>query len=651
MSSSFRVTSLEIVTPTAARTYDFDRPLTVIRGPVGTGKSTLLMLLKHATGGNATLTPAALENVRRVSMKVRAGDENLTLVRAVNTDASFVEVYDVSEPDLPVRYTVAGQPGVPTVSSLLLEKLGIPALRIPTTRTGRNAGTVALTFQTVLSYIYLQAREIDQSIAGHTNEYKNRQRRAFFEIAFDLTSEEIIELEKTRNTLKEQERTATKRLEDVRSFLAESGRADVEQLKRERLLILNDLAAAQDRLGLLRADVATQVDSDATQRDAIDRTSRDVERARSARMVGLRSVESRQATLSQLRLDESRVSRTASAARTLTGFEFVVCPRCAQPIEAREVPTGHCTLCTQEEQVLPDAEEYERRLSRLRDQIDETSQLLEADLILLEEAEAGLDQAESQFQEAQVRYEQNSRSIVSARFAAISAAAGDVARLEEQVASIDRDEQLWLQLRQLRVDLSALRGQLRDVGLALQAARGAHQARREALNELSESFAEELDLLNVPLDGRGTIDATDYLPRIGGNKFDNLQGSGGGLTTAVHVAYSITLLRYALTHSYILLPTTLIIDSPRKGIGTVEAGDSELAVAIYRRLIALAGSSEHAGRLQIIIADNDVPREVSGQVYEIALTRENRSIPGVAPADSTAAELRVEDIDPPTARE
>jgi hypothetical protein len=87
---------------------------------------------------------------------------------------------------------------------------------------------------------------------------------------------------------------------------------------------------------------------------------------------------------------------------------------------------------------------------------------------------------------------------------------------------------------------------------------------------------------------------------VGDTAFEDLQASGGGastalniayhltlLTTALNIAYHLTLLTTALDHPDVLLPSLLIIDSPRKAIGTVDR-DRELGRRIYTRLATLA---------------------------------------------------------------
>src|SRR5690606_39250067 len=77
-----------------------------------------------------------------------------------------------------------------------------------------------------------------------------------------------------------------------------------------------------------------------------------------------------------------------------------------------------------------------------------------------------------------------------------------------------------------------------------------------------------------------------------------------------------------------LLPTLLVVDSPRKNVGEGSL-DKAVVESIYARLRALHTLS--GDRFQIIFADNDMPAEASSWVSEhIILDYENPFVPGVA---------------------
>ncbi|MGW3882846.1 AAA family ATPase [Streptomyces sp. NPDC005055] len=101
MAVNLKFLALTLTTADAEKTYRFDQPATVISGPSGSGKSSLLMLLKHAVGGDAILTPAVRDHVHSVCAEVLVGDEHLALRRLIGEAGSNrVDVLDPVTLDL-----------------------------------------------------------------------------------------------------------------------------------------------------------------------------------------------------------------------------------------------------------------------------------------------------------------------------------------------------------------------------------------------------------------------------------------------------------------------------------------------------------------------------------------------------------------------
>jgi predicted nucleic acid-binding Zn-ribbon protein len=107
--------------------------------------------------------------------------------------------------------------------------------------------------------------------------------------------------------------------------------------------------------------------------------------------------------------------------------------------------------------------------------------------------------------------------------------------------------------------------------------------------------------------GRARIDPETFLPVIDGMGFAQ---RGGGGRSAVSIAYSLTLLTYTLENSDTLLPSLLMIDSPRKNFGA-STTDQGLSDRLYEQILDYLKTWSHSrgkgGRppFQIIIADND----------------------------------------------
>ncbi|MEU9630726.1 ATP-binding protein [Streptomyces luteogriseus] len=203
MAVHLRIISLTVTTAEAEQTYRFDRPATVITGPIGTGKSSLLMLVKHALGGSAMLTPAVREHVLSVHAEVVAGDEHVVLRRTIEGDtADTVDLLDPRSLTLERSLPVRASEGATTLSDYLLDALGFPREQIAARREGA-ARPQNLTFNDLYAYVYLQAREIDRQVVGHLDRWFEVKRKELFRLMFGLTDSALMELKRTRNQLSE----------------------------------------------------------------------------------------------------------------------------------------------------------------------------------------------------------------------------------------------------------------------------------------------------------------------------------------------------------------------------------------------------------------------------------------------------------------
>src|SRR4051812_39120996 len=116
----------------ANRSYSFDlkRGVNLIVGPVGTGKTSLLELIRYGLGGNAQLSPAVKQVGRQLALTLELGNERLLLLRGITSQRNRVAVHD---PDgRPITELTVGNPGEPnSISSFLMRALGIPEVRVP----------------------------------------------------------------------------------------------------------------------------------------------------------------------------------------------------------------------------------------------------------------------------------------------------------------------------------------------------------------------------------------------------------------------------------------------------------------------------------------------------------------------------------------
>jgi hypothetical protein len=602
MSIRMRIEEMILATEAEEYHFSFTSPCTVLQGPVGTGKSSLLELIKFALGGTAVLTPVVRSEVRAVQARVNLAGSPLTLRRGLGRDAATVQVIDSRDEGEVRRFSVRPRPDQQSLSDALLEILGIPRVKIPRARTRATGASVPLTFNDLYAYLYVEQQDIDRSVVHHTEFFREPKRRAVFELLFGLADADQLAAETELGQVRDALRDARERATTVQHFLFTASVQDEVALRQRQL----DFGAAADAaaadLDRLRAEVTASTTAHRGLREQVLAAEKAARVAAETTQAAHAEVARRVHMLAQFRIDLAREDKTRSASRRLAPLEFVVCPRCMQNIDDSRAQAGTCMLCLQ-----PDASDLAARLEAPLDDSDEQSEELDR---LLDHARAdaaaadvALASADHHLTTMRAHLDQVTAEAVAPRFQEIELLSAGRARAladQEHVCNLLR---FWAELRSLEGDVHRLDSERHRLEQAIAAARARRQARRVVLDELAALFEETVLDLRVPWAQSATIDPLNYLPLVNDEPFESL-AVAGGTKTIVTVAYHLTLLAHALAHRDTLLPQLLVLDTPRKNLGS-NPNDKDMGGRIYQRIRTLVDASRD--EVQFIIADNDLP--------------------------------------------
>ncbi|MEU0088348.1 hypothetical protein [Streptomyces sp. NPDC006274] len=187
----------------------------------------------------------------------------------------------------------------------------------------------------------------------------------------------------------------------------------------------------------------------------------------------------------------------------------------------------------------------------------------------------------------------------------------------------------WARVRTIDADIRSIKAERSRVNKAIKAIKAKSEqlkASQTLVDDLSTEFGRLLTGWNLPWVDTAVIDRDTYLPVVNGQPFESLQASGGGIATSVNLAYSLTLLAFGLDHSEVLVPSLLVIDSPRKAFGNNQS-DRQREAEIYSRFRTLADA--YGERLQLIIADNDPPPITSDSFDKVEFDYDHPMVPDV----------------------
>jgi hypothetical protein len=615
MTSLFRIDQVSIVTDSGTSDIDFSAPLTVLAGPVGVGKSTLLELMKFGLGGAGVLADVVTKHVIEVRLIVSVGTRRLALSRQVGSKASkSVNVVDLLTNQKITNLRLDDKE--PNLSELLLDSLGIPSdVRAASDSVRSTNAGARVTFFDVLHYLYVPQSKINQDIASSDDNYYTPKRKVVFDLLFGLTDRETLGLRTRISLLRADLDEATREYDIVLKFLVDSNTPSRFDAVRLQFEFQRDRDEAERDLSDLRADLEPSIDRETqTLTDLLKESISDYQslqvRATSLRQQRLDFDAEHQSLAS----DFQRLERTTLASSRVAIIEFATCPRCLQSVSHRDVDPGHCTLCTQpdpadgadlglyvdreREQILEQMSELDQQRFDLSDQLDAVVSTLQARESLIRNLSTSIDE--------------RTNSLISPRLRSFEDATQRSSAAKTALQDLEQTLRQWDRADDLERVVIEHRGRLNDATQALELSLAALEQRRsEILSELGEEFESVVRAIEIPGVSAASIDPKTYLPTLDGVPFGKFSPAGGGIRTATQIAYWVALLTVALRRRDTDYPAFLMIDSPRLSLNNA----NKLAEALYRRLTTLVDVA--AGRMQVIIADNELPAEYTRNHTEL----------------------------------
>jgi hypothetical protein len=616
MPAMLRIDELAVVTPSNRFPYVFATGINTVVGEVGSGKSSLLELIKYALGGNGILTPAVQEGVRRVVLTAQIGSSRVVLdrgvgdrtVRALAIDGTPIE-------ELAVGHT----PKMRNVSSFLLGLLDLPELRVTNVKPTKKSQP--LSFFDIYAYCYVPQAEIDRSIVNHLDNLTRAKRVGAFELLMGLTDDTVSAARVRLGQLKDAIAEASQPLATIDQFLKSASTPTEEELHRRRADAQQCLAEAESQLETLRSASLSATAQSAELRERLVAT------VRQARTVAERVQEleaaaaERRHLAAELASDLTRLDRADAAGGVLGDIAYVQCPRCFQALSPERFSSDLCYVCGQPDIVLeqrPDkvATSERQRIASLQSELRDLDEAGEKELdeVLVRHRTLGIV-----LSEIELELDRQTRDLVSPHYEALEAASAAAARARVELDEADRLLELWRQRGAYLERVESLKRDAAATSLDMEVAAERLASRRQRVTDLSEIFDEIIQELQMPWYEPGAhIDSKSYLPIVNGASIEDL--GSGGMKMMTNVAYHLALLTYGLSEGLGTIPDLLILDSPRKNLGATDE-DQAHAEAFYRWIAALTRAYE--GRFQLIVADNDPPPAETPVAQSIELSHES----------------------------
>lgn len=624
MTVTFRIEGVRLETNAGTVEYSLPGDLTVLAGQTGVGKTTLLELIKFGLGGDGQLAPVARDHVTDVHVSIHIGDQRVQLSRRLDAERRrTVRVLDLITGERLRDHFVGGEER--PINAFLLEAMGLEVgLRAAARGARSTSAGSAITFNDIFRFMYIPQSEMNRDIAGSREGYYDPKRKSVFELLFGVTSSEMLQMRSEINTLRGQIETAGREAAVVQQFLADTGLTTRFDAEAKAAQARGDESDAKQVLASLQDQLADVVDRQSqVLRDLLNDAEAALAEAREFSAELARQHEEYETERRRVAQDIARLARMDSAGLRLASIEFSVCPRCTQRLDQREVPAGSCPVCLQDDVVagIPASDQYESE--QLREQLSEIEEQLEVIGAQEAQAKAAIEGRSGMVRSLTAEIDERTASRVTPRLQAYADAASRVATAVSEQKSMDqvllqwdRAEDLAEHAEQLATRRASLQGELTrmDADLA--------RRKSELFGELDAEFQSTVRDFGIPSIESASISSETYLPLLNGRPFTEVS-AGGGIITATQVAYWITLVTVAARRRDTHMPAFLLLDSPRLALNA----EDDIASQMYKRFSTQVAVTP--GRLQFVIADNELPAGLDLSFDEIEFSYEAPTVSSV----------------------
>lgn len=233
-------------------------------------------------------------------------------------------------------------------------------------------------------------------------------------------------------------------------------------------------------------------------------------------------------------------------------------------------------------------------------------------------------------------------SRVTPRLQAYTDAAAKAARAKTQQEHLENVLRQWDRADDIEERAQSLERQRSELKRRIEGATRELEARRDSvMTQLNDEFKTTVAAFRIPAGQGASIDPKSYLPLLDGRPFNEVS-SAGGIATATQVAYWMSMLAVAVRMNDTSYPGFLMIDSPRLAVSSSE----DISGQMYSRFVTQVSVVE--GRLQFVIADNEMPSNYVREFTELKFSYEDptvSTVPHPGPAAVTPIVISVVDED------
>ena len=607
--SLHRLELIEVELVGGGRSVTFRPGFNIIQGDITTGKTTFVRLIRAMLGTMPSGLAPEVDYISAIRGRVILGGRQWQVYRPrTSTSGALVEVSE-EHPDrnrepVSLRLPVAGSGR--SYSLFLLDQLKIPAVSVPQARNQPTGTLTPVTMTDWLGYCIVTGDELDTEVFGHHRDWRNAKRRWVFELAYGYYEPDLALLNARLRTVELQLGALEQDAAIRAKFLADTPFADISILERqlaareadlEQIIVWRrEMSADASEVPGVQELRQTLLASRARRADMTDRLAR-----LDAQVTDLTDLHR------QLTSQSARLTRAIVSDEWLVDFDFIVCPRCGNDVQASRTDPHLCYLCLQEPRPAPSRAQMLAEQNRVSSQITETSEVIAARHAAHEQQWREASRLDELIAGLAAELDQRTEAFVSDRASQLEHHAAEQARIEGEIARLREYFGLLQRHQQQLQGRIALEAQRDEITAQINSRELSQVDAEDNVRALEQRMLEYLQELNIP-DLRQElsvkINRTNYLPEVSGRTFDEL--SSQGLKTLVNIAHALAHHTVAIDRN-LAMPGLLILDGLSANAGH-EGFDQERVRDVYQLLSKVA--RRYQGALQVVAVDNYLSRNI-----------------------------------------
>lgn len=605
MKKRLKIKSLVLIGNRKNYTVNFHDGFNLISGHTSTGKTSILEMLDYALGAQSHKSYIEIGNsCTHVELIILIGDEKFKIRRELFNFKAPVVVEDWREDKNKYlfynRYEIDVPSNPKSLSAFLIEKLGLANITI----SGQT-----FSFRDLFKYCYIKQTEIDnEDILGEKAWINDFKRKATFEIIYNIYDNALEEYKRTLEERKQETHELALQITGIQDFLKTVDIVNSEACKGLEKTIrseIADLSVQLTEIKIGKGNISSEAIALRRQIEEIKAKLADLaekHRDQEQYIKKLRLLHNQY--LSEIEKKELAIQGYL----TFNQYEFVLCPNCLRPI-TRSENAEVCCLCGSEKS--DDTAEtliLKNEIAVLKRKANELLKFIDAEDRKYDTIIHETHELKSALSEAEIELHHLSQGYIDPLMEQIEYINYEIGLKNRRLFELEKNLRMFQEVDRLNEIFKKKEKSIELLKSNIKALAANAVDKQTLIETLSNTLHDILEAFEYPKLSTAYIDDKRYLPYVRGRKYDDI-GSLAGVTL-ITMAYYLALLIVGSAERY-YHPNLLIIDSPRKNLGTQNTNDDEefkdekIFNATIRCLYNTAESRKD--EIQMIVVNNGYP--------------------------------------------